>query len=480
MSLFGLQQHFNPLLPSYNLMLQMHPYAESIYHNLALQARFYQYNQYNEAIFPKCQQYIPLQPEIAHNTSVFEQSDLLLPQQTKIQSPILTRKSWTAEEDRVLMAWVKENGLSSWGNAENLIEGRTAKQCKQRWYNKNNKRKQNSRKKGKWTHEEDQLIRSLYKQYGPQWEKMAEHLPGKTENTIKNRFYYYQRCLVDQKVDNMSLLKYQNHELSTANGTPDEKKFSIKTESETLVQAQVQVKKEELSENENLLLRQQTLSQDQLEEIRRSLDASEASEMDIEDLKFQSFLLQSGNTLNKENLDLDNLDEELEVLQKKNFYFCEQNMKNLSRTVFLGTFNPLQELTTQKQKHSEENKIRRSNRILVPKHEESDHQSQPSLSIVKQSSSASKSTTSQATTNVSKRQDENANRVIEEVEKAVRTASLLYMSCLDDMKKTSSNIKDKEELSLLFKKLDSLEAVVMSSKSALESVNPIAAAAQKC
>ncbi len=456
MSLFGFQQHYTPLLPSYNLMLQMHPFADSIYQNLALQAQLYQYNQYNESIFPKTQQYNVFQPEYPNS---FTQNELLMaaqqaldvPQQiTKAvaQSPVLTRKSWTAEEDQILLDWVKENGLSSWGDAENLIEGRTAKQCKQRWYNKNNKRKQNSTKKSKWTHEEDQLIRTLYKQYGPMWDKMAEYLPGKTENSIKNRFYYYQRCIADQKVDSLGLLKYQNHELSTANGSPEEKKEftqGIKTELETLVP----VKKEEFFENQNQ-------SQQQIIRQKTPEDAPEASEMSSEDLKFQSYLLQSEH---KATLDLSNLDEELEVLQKKNFYFCEKNMKNLSRTLHLETFNPLQDLTN-KQKDS----VRHSNKILVPKYEEPDHQN---LTFVKQSSSASKSTASETTTNTS-----NANRVIEEVEKAVKTASLLYMSCLNDMKKTSSNVKDKEELSLLFKKLDSLEAVVMSSKTALESVNP--------
>jgi hypothetical protein len=65
------------------------------------------------------------------------------------------------------------------------IAGRSSKQCRERWYNILNP----SIKKGSWTAEEDKIIFSMYHEIGTQWTKIAEYLPGRTENSIKNRFY---------------------------------------------------------------------------------------------------------------------------------------------------------------------------------------------------------------------------------------------------------------------------------------------------
>lgn len=44
-------------------------------------------------------------------------------------------------------------------------------------------------KKSNWTVEEDELIFLLFKKYGSSWSRLAKHFIGRTENSIKNRFY---------------------------------------------------------------------------------------------------------------------------------------------------------------------------------------------------------------------------------------------------------------------------------------------------
>ena len=44
-------------------------------------------------------------------------------------------------------------------------------------------------KKGDWTPEEDKIMFEMQQQIGSQWTKIAEYLPGRTENSIKNRYY---------------------------------------------------------------------------------------------------------------------------------------------------------------------------------------------------------------------------------------------------------------------------------------------------
>ena len=101
------------------------------------------------------------------------------------------RKPWKPEEDQSISSLVQEFGLKKWAIiAQHLaerfnIKNRSGKQCRERWHN----HLDSSIDKKPWTQEEDDLIFQLYKDYGKSWSKIAENIPGRTDNSVKNRFY---------------------------------------------------------------------------------------------------------------------------------------------------------------------------------------------------------------------------------------------------------------------------------------------------
>jgi len=58
-------------------------------------------------------------------------------------------------------------------------------------------------KRTNWTEFEDRLIWVLYFQMGTKWCKIAEHLPGRTEGQVKNRFYTYLKKKSDKEEEEM-------------------------------------------------------------------------------------------------------------------------------------------------------------------------------------------------------------------------------------------------------------------------------------
>ena len=101
------------------------------------------------------------------------------------------RRPWTPEEDFAIQSLVEEIGLKKWSVvAEKLAERfnirhRSGKQCRERWHNHLDP----SIDKKPWTQEEDDLIFELHKLHKKSWSKIAESIPGRTDNSVKNRFY---------------------------------------------------------------------------------------------------------------------------------------------------------------------------------------------------------------------------------------------------------------------------------------------------
>ncbi|CAA0838871.1 myb domain protein 33 [Striga hermonthica] len=96
---------------------------------------------------------------------------------------VLKKGPWTAAEDAILVDYVKKHGEGNW-NAVQKHSGlsRCGKSCRLRWAN----HLRPNLKKGAFTPEEERLIIELHAKMGNKWAQMAAHLPGRTDNEIKN------------------------------------------------------------------------------------------------------------------------------------------------------------------------------------------------------------------------------------------------------------------------------------------------------
>ncbi|CDP10791.1 unnamed protein product [Coffea canephora] len=96
---------------------------------------------------------------------------------------IMKKGPWTANEDALLMEYVRKNGEGNW-NAVQRNSGlmRCGKSCRLRWSN----HLRPNLKKGAFTQDEEALIVNLHAKFGNKWARMASQLPGRTDNEIKN------------------------------------------------------------------------------------------------------------------------------------------------------------------------------------------------------------------------------------------------------------------------------------------------------